>query len=91
MEKQITKLVSILLKLTYTETCTILKGGSIFTDIALPNDHKYCEEGDEDSRYQVVIKIDEESIKHLEFMRVYLQKKEESIGGSVHMTQGNFK
>ncbi len=80
MDKQIQKTTSVNLKINYSEACNLMKGCTIHTNIKI---FEITESYDieEDNKYndvQISIKIDEESLKHLEFMRVYLQNKEKN-------------
>jgi hypothetical protein len=80
MEKEIKKQVNVCMKLGYTETCNLLKGGVAFIEIKGSelvginrDDYIY------DDVYpicQISVRIDAEALKNLEFMSVYLQNKE---------------
>lgn len=80
MQKDIRKTINIAIKLSYTETCNLLKGGIAHTDFHIADfisngclddieDHKI-------SGIQFSLRLDEEATKRLEFMRAYLAEKE---------------
>jgi len=80
MDKEINKTISINLTLCYTECMNLFKGGTAFTAIDFDKiiDASFDDEETAPSQIQICIKISEEAMKHLEFMKVYLQNKEKN-------------
>lgn len=80
MQKDIRKIINIAVKLNYTETCNLLKGGIICADFHIADFiYNGCLDDIEDEKInglQFSMHLDEDCFNLLEFMRAYLTEKE---------------